>query len=64
MIELHVNAGIWNRQVETYSQDRPYRFTTVEKVEAMRTKQRASEQELDLLFQALMQRAFKGELVS
>lgn len=36
----------------------------VEKVEAMRFRQRASEQELDLLFQALMQRAFKGELVS
>ncbi|MBL7995817.1 restriction endonuclease subunit S [bacterium] len=36
----------------------------VEKVEAMRTKQRASEQELENLFQSLMQRAFKGELVS
>lgn len=36
----------------------------VEKVEAMRTKQRASEQELELLFQSLMQRAFNGELIS
>lgn len=36
----------------------------VEKVEVMLTKQRASELELENLFQSLMQRAFKGELVS
>ncbi len=35
----------------------------VEKVEAMRAKQRDSEKELENLFQSLMQRAFKGELV-
>lgn len=36
----------------------------VEKVEALRARQRQSEKELDTLFQSLMQRAFKGELVS
>lgn len=35
----------------------------VEKVEALRVKQRASEMELENLFQSLMQRAFKGDLV-
>ncbi|KAB2879376.1 hypothetical protein F9K33_09685 [bacterium] len=41
-----------------------YKFAAlVEKVEAMRAKQRATEQELENLFQSLMQRAFKGELV-
>lgn len=37
--------------------------TLVEKVEALRTKQRENEKELEELFQSLMQRAFKGELV-
>lgn len=36
----------------------------VEKVEVLRVKQRESEQELENLFQSLMQRAFKGEFVS
>lgn len=35
----------------------------VEKVEGLRGKQRESEKELENLFQSLMQRAFKGELV-
>lgn len=35
----------------------------VEKVEGLRVKQRESEKELENLFQSLMQRAFKGELV-
>ncbi len=37
--------------------------TLVEKVELLRAKQRESEKELENLFNALMQRAFKGELV-
>ena len=36
----------------------------VEKVEALRAKQRESEKELGNLFNSLMQRAFRGELVS
>jgi type I restriction enzyme S subunit len=36
----------------------------VEKIESLRAKQRESEKELENLFQSLMQRAFKGELVS
>lgn len=36
----------------------------VEKVELLRAKQRESEKELENLFQSLMQRVFKGELVS
>ncbi len=36
----------------------------VEKVEVMRAKQRESERELEQLFQSLMQRAFRGELVN
>lgn len=36
----------------------------VEKVERLRVKQRDSERELENLFQSLMQRAFKGELVA
>jgi type I restriction enzyme S subunit len=40
------------------------KFTTlVGKVESLRAKQRESEKELENLFQSLMQRAFKGELV-
>jgi type I restriction enzyme, S subunit len=35
-----------------------------EKVESLRAKQRESEKELENLFDALMQRAFRGELVS
>jgi type I restriction enzyme, S subunit len=35
----------------------------VEKVESLRAKQRKSEKELDNLFNSLMQRAFRGELV-
>jgi type I restriction enzyme S subunit len=35
----------------------------VEKVESLRAKQRESEKELEELFQSLMQRAFRGELV-
>jgi type I restriction enzyme S subunit len=35
----------------------------VEKVEALRAKQRESEEELENLFKSLMQRAFRGELV-
>lgn len=34
----------------------------VEKVEVLRTRQRQSEQELETLFNSLMQRAFRGEL--
>ena len=34
----------------------------IEKVEAFREKQRQSEQELEILFQSLMQKAFTGEL--
>ena len=37
--------------------------TLVEKVESLRAKQWESEKELENLFQSLMQRAFKGELV-
>lgn len=36
----------------------------VEKIELLRIKQKESERELEYLFQSLMQRAFKGELVS
>jgi type I restriction enzyme S subunit len=36
----------------------------VNKTEALKEKQKQSEQELENLFQSLMQRAFKGELVS
>lgn len=36
----------------------------VEKVESLRAKQRESEKELENLFNSLMQKAFKGELVS
>ncbi len=36
----------------------------VEKVEAMRQNQKQSRQEIDNLFNALMQKAFKGELVA
>jgi len=36
----------------------------VEKVEAMRQNQKQSQQEIDNLFNALMQKAFKGELVA
>ncbi len=36
----------------------------VEKIESLRGKQSDSEKELDNLFNSLMQRAFKGELVS
>jgi len=35
----------------------------VEKVESLCAKQKESEKELAKLFQSLMQRAFKGELV-
>ena len=35
----------------------------VEKVDSLRTKQRQSEQELENLFNGLMQSAFRGELV-
>jgi len=38
--------------------------TLVEKVEGLRVKQKESEQELEKLFQSLMQRAFRGELVN
>jgi type I restriction enzyme, S subunit len=37
--------------------------TLVKKVELLRAKQKESEKELENLFQSLMQRAFKGELV-
>jgi type I restriction enzyme S subunit len=36
----------------------------VEKVDLLRVKQRQSGRELENLFQSLMQRAFRGELVS
>jgi type I restriction enzyme S subunit len=36
----------------------------VEKVESLRAKQRESERELDNIFNSLMQRAFRGEMVS
>ena len=40
------------------------KFTALmEKVEALKQKQRASETELQNLFQSLMQRAFRGEFV-
>ena len=35
----------------------------VERVEGLRAKQRESEKELENLFNALMQKAFRGELV-
>ncbi len=38
--------------------------TLVEKVESLRAQQRESEKELENLFQSLMQRAFRGELVA
>jgi hypothetical protein len=37
--------------------------TSIEKVETLQTNQRESEKELGNLFNALMQRAFKGKLV-
>ena len=36
----------------------------VENVESLRAKQRESEKELEELFNSLMQRAFRGELVA
>lgn len=36
----------------------------VERVKMLRAKQRESEKEVGKLFQSLMQRAFKGELMS
>jgi len=36
----------------------------VNKTEALKEKQKQSEQELENLFQSLMQKAFKGELVA
>ena len=35
----------------------------VEKIDSLLTRQRQSEQELETLFNGLMQRAFRGELV-
>lgn len=35
----------------------------VEKIDSLLTRQRQSEQELETLFNSLMQRAFRGELV-
>ncbi|MBX2990233.1 MAG: restriction endonuclease subunit S [Bacteroidetes bacterium] len=64
--QKNINLEILRKQtVPVPPMEHQHQFAAlVEKVESLRAKQRESEKELEGLFQSLMQRAFKGELVA